>query len=65
MNELAERSVNWQQRNITPILLALALIAVMAVTAVGGVPIWLGILIGVFVAWALIQRIRQRRRSTV
>ena len=65
MNDLAERSVTWQERNVTPILLAVALIAVLAATVAGGVPIWLGLPIALLVGWALVQVIKQRRQSNV
>ena len=50
----AERSVDWQNRYLTPILLVVGLLLIAGVWAVGAIPWWLAILLIVFGIFALV-----------
>jgi uncharacterized membrane protein len=58
----AQKSVAWQNRYITPILLVIGLIVVAASWAAGAIQWWLALVILVFCAVALVSVIRQNRR---
>ncbi len=57
-----EKSVDWQNRYITPILLAIGLIVVAASWAAGAIQWWLAVGVLAFSAAALISVIRRNRR---
>ncbi len=58
----AQKSVDWQNRYITPILLVIGLIVVAASWAVGAIPWWLAVVVLGFVAFALVFVIQRNRR---
>ena len=58
----AERSVAWQNRYLTPILLVIGLLLIAGAWAVGSIPWWLAVvllLFGVFALVGVVSRIRQ------
>lgn len=57
-----EKSVAWQNRYITPVLLTLGLIAVAASWAAGAIEWWLAIVLLVFVAFGLVMSVQRNRR---
>ena len=58
----AQKSVDWQNRYITPILLVLGLIIVAVSWAVDAIPWWLAVVVLGFVAYALVSMIQRNRR---
>ena len=63
--KLAARSVRWQERWVTPVLLVLGLIVALLSAAVGAVPWYVGGPIAAFCGVALYQwRQRTARQST-
>ena len=58
----AEKSVDWQNRFITPVLLVAGLIAVAASWAVGAISWWLAIMVLGFITFSLLSLIRRDRR---
>ena len=58
----AEKSVEWQNRYITPILLVVGLIVVAASWAVSAIPWWLAIVVLGLNALALVSVIHKNRR---
>jgi fatty acid desaturase len=62
---LAQRSVDWQKRYLTPVLVALALIvliAVVAASAVGSISWWVAVGLLAFGVFTLVSVIRRNRR---
>ena len=57
-----QKSVDWQNRYITPILLVIGLIVVAASWAVGAIQWWYAVVILGFVAFALVSVIQRNRR---
>jgi len=57
----AQRSVDWQNRYITPGLLIIGLVVIGGSWAVGAIPAWLGIILLVFGALTLIGVLRKPR----
>ena len=57
----AERSVDWQNRYLTPILLVVGLLLIAGVWAVGAIPWWLAILLIVFGIFALVGVVSRNR----
>jgi uncharacterized membrane protein len=57
-----EKSVDWQNRTITPVLLAIGLIVVAASWAVGAIEWWLAVLVLAFGASALVSVFRRNRQ---
>ena len=58
----AEKSVEWQNRYITPILLVIGLIVVAASWFVDAIPWWLAIVVLGFSAFALVSLVQKNRR---
>jgi Flp pilus assembly protein TadB len=56
-----QRSVDWQNRYITPILVGLAFVVIAAVWALGGIPAWMAILLLVFAGASFVMAIRRNR----
>ncbi len=50
----AERSVDWQNRYLTPILLVVGLLLIAAVWALGAIPWWLAV--ALLALWSLRPR---------
>ena len=59
----AERSVDWQNRYLTPILLVVGLLLIAGAWAVGATPWWLAVVLLVFGAFALIAVISRNRQD--
>jgi uncharacterized membrane protein YdbT with pleckstrin-like domain len=57
----AERSVAWQNRYLTPILLVVALVVIAASWAFAAIPWWLGALLVAFGGLTLINQFRNHR----
>ena len=57
----AERTVDWQNRYLTPILLVVGLLLIAGVWAVGAIPWWLAILLLVFGIFALVGVVSRNR----
>lgn len=58
-----ERSIDWQNRYINPILLPIVLIAVAASWAVGRLEGWIAIVILAFGVWQLVALIRKNKKN--
>ena len=58
----AEKSVDWQNRYITPVLLVIGLIAVAASVVAGAITWWVAIVVMGFGAFALVSVIKRNRR---
>lgn len=59
-----ERSVAWQNRYITPILLIVGLLLIAGAWAVGSIPWWLAVVLLAFGAFALVGVVRRNRQDT-
>ncbi len=59
----AERSVAWQNRYLTPILLVVGLVVVAGSWAVGAIPWWLGVGLLLFGAFALFRLVSDTRKG--
>ena len=59
----AERSVTWQNRYLTPVLLVIGLLLIAGSWAVGAIPWWLGVVLLLFGASALIGVISRNRQD--
>jgi len=57
----AERSIDWQNRYVAPVLLVIGLIGVAAVWAVGGVAWWIALAVLSFGTYALVKVIQRNR----
>jgi len=59
----AERSVDWQTRYVTPILLVVGLVLIAGAWAVGAIPWWLAVALLAFGAFALVGVISRNRQD--
>lgn len=60
----AERSVEWQNRYLTPILLVVGLVMIAGAWAVGSIPSWLAVVLLAFGAFVLIGVVVRNRQGT-
>ena len=60
----AERSVDWQNRYLTPILLVVGLCLIAGAWAVGSIPWWLAVVLLVFGVFALVGVVSRNRQDT-
>lgn len=58
----AQKSVDWQNRYITPVLLVIGLIVAAASWAAGAISWWLAVVVLVFIAFALVSVIQRNRQ---
>ena len=59
----AERSVEWQNRYLTPILLVIGLVLIAGAWAVGAIPWWLAMVLLAFGVFALVGVVSRNRKS--
>lgn len=59
----AERSVDWQNRYLTPILLVVGLLLITGAWAVGAIPWWLAVVLLAFGAFALVGVVNRNRNN--
>jgi uncharacterized membrane protein YdbT with pleckstrin-like domain len=59
----AERSVDWQNRYLTPILLVVGLLLIAGAWVVGSIPWWLAVVLLAFGAFALFGVVSRNRRN--
>ena len=57
----AERSVDWQNRYLTPILLVVGLLLIAGAWAVGAIPWWLAVVLLVFGVFVLVGVVSRNR----
>ena len=60
----AERSVDWQNRYVTPILLVVGLLLIAGTWAVGSIPWWLAVVLLAFGVFALVGVVSRNRKNT-
>jgi uncharacterized membrane protein YdbT with pleckstrin-like domain len=59
----AERSVDWQNRYLTPILLVVGLLLIAGAWAVDAIPWWLAVVLLAFGVFALVSVVSRNRRN--
>jgi hypothetical protein len=59
----AERSVDWQNRYLTPILLVVGLLLIAGAWAVGAIPWWLAVALLAFGGFTLVGVISRNRKN--
>jgi len=59
----AERSVDWQNRYLTPILLVVGLVLIAGAWVVGAIPWWLAVVLLAFGVFALFGVVSRNRKS--
>ncbi len=57
-----DKSLEWQKRWLTPFLLVLSIIILVALIIFDAIPMWLGILLTIFGVSSLISVIRKNKR---
>ncbi len=60
----AERSVEWQNRYLTPILLVVGLLMIAGAWLVGAIPWWLAAILLPFGGFALVGVVSRNRQGT-
>lgn len=60
----AERSVDWQNRYLTPILLVVGLLLVAGAGAVSAIPWWLAVVLLAFGVFAVVRVVSRNRKNT-